>query len=280
MTDEMFELERLKREFDDHKAHYVDPNCDIQSFRSFEREMDQNFERFVRGRHNGSLMERDSELLSQRADASLQRVVGQLRGSNYEITKERFLDAIVSLGNDHNLDRPALLCKLGRVVVRNSNQVFGWIYDPITTPPDVPATRAPRRRHQRPIGDTAAPELVERSDDAEDPVKQLVESMFVRIVDYEEAGGPPLDIFRVVLNAQHFGQTVENVYALSTLVSALKVTIYNDGEENIPHVRTAQRLKESKPRQQFVFTLNYSQWQQLCARYPADAFMPSRLETS
>lgn len=280
MTDEMFQLERLKREFEDQKAHYVDPNYDVQSFRTFEREMDQNFEQFVRGRHNGSLMERDSELLNQRAGVSLQRVVGQLRGANYEITKERFLDAIVSIGNDHNIDRPTLLCKLGRIVVRNSNQAFGWIYDPITTPPEVAATRAPRRRHQRPIGEAAAPELVERSDDVEDPVKQLVENMFFKIVEYEEQGGPPLDIFRIVLNPQDFGQTVENVYALSTLVSALKVTIYNDGEENIPHVRLAKKLKESKPRQQFVFTLNYSQWQQLCTVYPADSFMPSRSETS
>lgn len=261
------------------RPRFTDPSQNVAEFKALEEDMDATFEKFVKDSHNGTLMERDSSLLLKRAVMLRERVTNQVKSTNHELTVESFFENFKDFRDGRNLELDQFVHKLGRVVISRSRQAFGWARDPIHVP--VVQEIKARRRYIQPQGQTLRPEEISEEDvgGTGNAVKKLAEFMYAKIDEHQEAtNGEPIDIFRVVMHSTDFGQTVENVYALSLLVSSRKVTMYRDeGEKGPPLIRPTQGNEhKTRDRQQFIFTLNHAQWQQLAAKYHGEPFMPSR----
>jgi hypothetical protein len=113
---------------------------------------------------------------------------------------------------------------------------------------------APRERRPREARDQAGgrelvatrEEVVESTQQGTDQTDEMVKKVFKCLVDCWKAGGrQPVNYFRLLLDPESFGRSVENIFHMSFLVKQKMVEV-QVGESGLPEVIPIVKKKQKE----------------------------------
>lgn len=129
--------------------------------------------------------------------------------------------------------------------------------------------KARKQKEKQEEGSTKQPENVKRLEKQEDGVEETVHYiMNVVTAAYRQNKNKPINYFKLVINPDSFGATIENIFHVSFLVKDGYVDLSLD-QNRIPVIAPARRdvvenrKKYDQTRQQMFLEIDMHQWEEL-----------------